>query len=82
MIAVRINVSAVRSRHPTCDALPVWKKRWRRINAPHLVALVKAGVKFPNGESEMFQARKPDDCLLFSQAPSVLAASETSIHNI
>jgi transposase-like protein len=29
--------------------------RWRRINAPHLVALVRAGEKFPDGEHEMFQ---------------------------
>ena len=29
--------------------------RWRRVNAPHLVALVKAGVKFPNGQAEMFR---------------------------
>jgi putative transposase len=24
--------------------------RWRRLNAPHLVALVKAGTQFVNGE--------------------------------
>jgi putative transposase len=29
--------------------------RWRRINAPHLVALVRTGEKFPDGEHEMFQ---------------------------
>ena len=29
--------------------------RWRRINAPHLAALVRAGEKFPDGEHEMFQ---------------------------
>jgi putative transposase len=29
--------------------------RWRRINAPHLVALVRAGEEFPDGEHEMFQ---------------------------
>jgi putative transposase len=26
------------------------ERRWRKINAPHLVALVRAGVSFPNGE--------------------------------
>jgi len=26
------------------------ERRWRKINAPHLVALVQAGVSFPNGE--------------------------------
>ena len=29
------------------------EKRWRRINAPHLVALVQAGVKFPNGQRQV-----------------------------
>jgi putative transposase len=58
------------------------EKRWRRVNAPHLVALVRAGVTFPNGEAEMFQTEKLDDGLLFSQAPSIFAASEMLIHNI
>jgi len=26
------------------------EKRWRRINAPHLVALVQAGAKFSDGQ--------------------------------
>ena len=58
------------------------EKRWRRLNAPHLVALVKAGVEFPNGRAEMFQSEESDDRTLLSQAPSVFAANETSIHNI
>jgi putative transposase len=29
------------------------EKRWRRINAPNLVALVQAGVKFPNGQRQV-----------------------------
>jgi transposase-like protein len=33
------------------------QKRWRRINAPHLVALVQAGVKFPDGQR---QASRPE----------------------
>ena len=28
------------------------EKRWRRINAPHLVALAQAGVKFPDGQRQ------------------------------
>ena len=28
------------------------EKRWRRVNAPHLVALVQAGVKFPDGQQQ------------------------------
>ncbi len=58
------------------------EKRWRKVNAPHLVALVKAGVKFPDGQAEMFQLDKPDEDLLFSLTPSVFAATEVSIHNI
>ena len=58
------------------------EKRWRRLNAPHLVALVKAGAKFPDGQAKMLQLEKADDRILFSQAPSVFAANETSIYNI
>lgn len=57
------------------------EKRWRRVNAPHLVALVRAGVKFPNGQAEMFQSERSDDCL-FTHTPSIFAASEALIHNI
>ena len=28
------------------------EKRWRRVNAPHLVALVQAGVKFVDGQQQ------------------------------
>jgi len=31
------------------------EKWWRRVNAPHLVALVKAGVEFPDDEAEMLK---------------------------
>jgi hypothetical protein len=57
------------------------EKRWRRVNAPHLVALVKAGVEFPNGQAQMFQ---PDTVSedLFTPTPSMLTASEAPIHNI
>jgi putative transposase len=56
-------------------------KRWRKVNAPHLVALVKAGVEFPNGEAEMLQSEPaPED--LFAHTPSIFAAEEILIHNI
>ena len=29
------------------------QKRWRKITAPHLVALVQAGVKFPDGQRQL-----------------------------
>ena len=57
------------------------QKRWRRVNAPHLVALVKAGVEFPDGEAEMFQA-EPAPENLFTYSPSICAAEEALIHNI
>jgi len=34
------------------------EKRWRRINAPHLVALVQAGVKFPDGQRQVSRPEK------------------------
>jgi putative transposase len=57
------------------------EKRWRRVNAPHLVALVRAGVAFPNGQAEILQLEPaPED--LFTRTPSRLAAEEALIHNI
>jgi hypothetical protein len=44
------------------------QKRWGRVNARHLVALVKASVEFPDGEAEMFQSElAPAD--LFMHTP-------------
>ena len=34
------------------------EKSWRRINAPHLVALVQAGVRFPDGQRLLAPAEK------------------------
>ena len=57
------------------------EQRWRRINAPHLVPLARAGVKFPNGQAEVFQLEVSDDSL-FTRTPSVYAATEAAIHSI
>ena len=55
------------------------QEHWRSVNAPHLVALVKAGVKFPNGEAEMLRpAPAPEG--LFAHTPAI--AAEALIHNI
>jgi len=54
------------------------EKRWRRVDAPHLVALVKAGVEFPDDGAEMIQA-EPAPADLFTHTPSVFAASDVSI---
>jgi transposase-like protein len=52
--------------------------RWRRVNSPHLVALVAAGVKFPDGETRILPGL-PSDHLVNLQ---VDAALEPAIHNI
>ena len=55
------------------------ERSWRRLNGSQLVALVKAGVEFPDGKAEMLQSESvPDD--LFAQAPSI--AADVSVHNI
>jgi transposase-like protein len=56
-------------------------QRWRKVNAPHLVSLVNAGVEFPNGKAEMFQA-EPELEELFMPIPWMLAADGVPIHNI
>jgi len=55
------------------------ERNWRRLNAFHLVALVNAGVEFPDGEAQMLQSESVSDDL-FAQAPSI--AADVSIHNI
>jgi len=57
------------------------EQHWRKVNAPHLVALVRAGVKFPNGQAETLPLEPSDDSL-FARTPSVYAAEEVPIHNI
>jgi hypothetical protein len=32
------------------------ERRWRKINAPHLAALVQAGVSFPDGQQQLSKA--------------------------
>jgi len=52
------------------------EKRWRRLNAPHLVALVRAGVKFPDGRAQLLQVDDLPEDRLFAQTPSAYAATE------
>jgi transposase-like protein len=50
----------------------------RRINGPHLVGLVKAGVEFPDGEAEMLKSEPaPED--LFTRTPAI--AADIPIHS-
>ena len=38
------------------------EKRWRKVNSPHLVAIVQAGVRFPDGETRILpDLPKPSD---------------------
>ena len=52
--------------------------RWRKVNSPHLVALVAAGVKFPDGETRILPSL-PSDSVVNLQVDATL---EPAIHNI
>jgi transposase-like protein len=54
------------------------EKRWRRVNSPHLVALVHAGVKFRDGKTRVLPDL-PDDSVV--NLP-VDATYQSAIHNI
>jgi transposase-like protein len=54
------------------------EKRWRKVNSPHLVSLVQAGVKFPDGETRILPDL-PSDSVVNLQ---VDAALEPAIPNI
>ena len=47
--------------------------RWRRVNAPHLVALVRAGVEFRNGKQIVSHPIEEDE-LALTDAPMRIAA--------
>jgi putative transposase len=57
------------------------EQRWRKVNAPHLVALVMLGAEFPNGQAELLQL-EPEADDLFMPITRILAADELLIHNI
>lgn len=57
------------------------EQRWRKVNAPHLVALVKAGVEFPNGQAEMLQS-EPEPEEFSMPILWIPAADGVPIHNI
>lgn len=54
------------------------EQRWRRVNSPHLVALVHAGVKFPDGKTRILPDL-PSDAVVNEP---VDATSEVAVHNI
>jgi putative transposase len=53
--------------------LVAMEERWRKVNAPHLAALVAAGVEFPNGQAKIPQA-EPTAEGRFMHAPSMPVA--------
>ena len=53
------------------------ERRWRRVNSPHLVALVATGVKFPDGETHILP-NLPSDSVVNLQ---VDVALEPAIHS-
>ncbi len=54
------------------------EKRWRRVNSPHLVALVQAGVKFHDGKTRILPDLPSDSVVNLP----VDATLESAIHNI
>jgi len=54
------------------------ESRWRRVNSPHLVALVAVGTKFPDGKTRILP-ELPADSVVNLQADATL---EPAIHNI
>jgi transposase-like protein len=54
------------------------EKRWRKVNAAHLVSLVQAGVKFPDGKTRILPDLPSDS----TTDLSVNAVLELAIHNI
>ena len=55
------------------------EKRWRRLRSPHLVALVHAGVKFPDGQTKILAELLSDSDV---NLPVDAASLELAIHNI
>ena len=54
------------------------EKRWRKVNSAHLVSLVQAGVKFPDGKTRILPDL-PSDSVVNSPVDATL---ELAIHNI
>lgn len=54
------------------------EKHWRRVNSPHLVALVHAGVNFPDGQTRILPDTSSDSVVNLPMD----AALEAAIHNI
>jgi len=58
--------------------LTMAEKRWRKVNSSHLVSLVQAGVKFPDGKTRILPDLPSDSVVNLPMD----AALEPAIHNI
>jgi len=57
------------------------EQRWRKVNAPHLVALVKAGVEFPDGQAAMLRG-EPESKESHEPIPRMRTADDQVVHKI
>lgn len=58
--------------------LTMAEKRWRRVNSPHLVALVQAGIEFPDGKTRILPDLPSDSVVKLPMDAALVSA----IHNI
>jgi transposase-like protein len=56
-----------------CQLILAAEQRWRRVNAPHLVALVREGAVFKDGEQVVSQPREKEE-LVIADVPMKIAA--------
>jgi transposase-like protein len=61
--------------------LVTMETRWRKVNAPHLVALVMLGAEFQNGQAVLLKP-EPQAEDLFTPTTRILADDELLVHNI
>lgn len=59
--------------------LTMAEQRWRKLNSSHLVALVHAGIKFPDGQTKILADMISDSVV---NLPRDAASAELAIHNI
>lgn len=55
------------------------EQRWRKLNGSHLVALVHAGVKFPDGHTRILADMVADSVI---DLPMDAASAQLAIHDI
>ena len=58
------------------------QQRWRRVNAPYLVALARAGVKFKDGVAQLTPLPREQPPIHLEDSPVGIATMPVPIHNI